>query len=318
MLLICTQPNLDLLKKRVMAELPTTRRGDSPFKSSHVTEAIAAALGFSTNAALKTGMASHGGVWPMLRRLDGDAFVARIAKLVPFLRGADEPNLFFGGGLEISAAFEFAWISFGYSPPAYAASHGCAHPLLVPENHWEGRLAAVAAALGRAYERHRNEADTLHVSIRHEGGTDFSCEVSDKPNVGWFQFPWTRGGGHEILSGVMQGQGSGIRAFAELLDWERIPAYVEEEVEAIDASYGPPAVSLPPGELGVGVEVWPRLVRYSHHIDGLPQPREACAIGAAQFEAIQAAIPFAVARGWDPVAAALQVVPSRWRQHTPG
>lgn len=321
MLITCTQPNLDLLKRRVMAELPRSRSGANPFGSGHVTEAIAASIGFSSNAALKAAISRHDRPWPLLRRLDAASFVSRLAQLTPFLVGMERPDQFFGGGGPlISDTFEAAWNGFGYSPPTQAARGGGSRPLLVPESHREGRLVAVAAELGRSFERNGNQAETLHIRLSHEGGTDFSCDVSDRPNGGPFQVSWATHG--QIRKDVEQGLGDGIGLFAEMLAWDGVEGHVEEEVDAGLATLEPlafrtPAFAPRTGTCRIGIEVWPRLVRYTHHIDGRPLPPELRPIGAAQFAAIASGL--SGIDPADPIGAelVLGIVPSQWERLPP-
>jgi hypothetical protein len=69
-----TQDNCDFVKRRLRQDLPS-------IKSAHLTEALASALGFRTNAALRVALPSQDAERPPLIRIDTALWLARLREL---------------------------------------------------------------------------------------------------------------------------------------------------------------------------------------------------------------------------------------------
>lgn len=86
-LLALTQDNIDFIKRGLKPSYPSV-------KSSHLTEAIAAACGFRTNIALVTSLRAADTRRPDLAEVDAGRFIARLAELgYPPLDGTALPGM---------------------------------------------------------------------------------------------------------------------------------------------------------------------------------------------------------------------------------
>lgn len=92
-LFILTQPNIDAAKAALRASMPA-------IGSAHLTEALAAGLGFNTNASLRAAIAREAGKPPALADAEPDHFTSRLADLgysdapiAPFLAAIREDVL---------------------------------------------------------------------------------------------------------------------------------------------------------------------------------------------------------------------------------
>jgi hypothetical protein len=103
-LLILTQPNVDAVKMALRRSIPGIR-------SAHLTEALAAALGFKTNAALRATIAQEKDRPPMLVEAEPKRFTIRLAEL----GHASLPTTFFIAAMrqEGLAATPYAWLQNG-------------------------------------------------------------------------------------------------------------------------------------------------------------------------------------------------------------
>lgn len=304
-----TVEHIGLLKKQLMKILPKNQGGETAFGSSHLTEALAAALGHGSNAALRAAVAERGRN-PLLARLDLDALVRRFGELPTApqsderhdrssesRRGSKEPLRDRLDGFVLEVAYEAAAL------PSTAA------PVLVPQDYVGGQLLAVARELRRHDEAGGAGGDNLHshASMRQVRGTDFTCAVSDAPFPGSVAVPspacFPR---VEARSARLDGL-RGARADGILWTWGPLsrclreefaprPGEIRGEREAEVAALEEPAFRASDPSIGLSAEVWPGVVRYSPAAGGghsWPHARLLPAyatIGEWQFRGIGAAL----------------------------